>query len=87
MLVVYKGSLQDVPDTYGPKHLHGAHFTPNGLYLGCPITNPYILLMLMLIDYRIVPNSHTLPNKGSPYGLRKAKTDVNEQNCPKILNN
>ncbi len=37
--------------------------------------------------YRIVPNSRALPNKGAPYGLRKAKTDENEQNCPKILNN
>ncbi len=28
--------------------------------------------------YRIVPNSRALPNKGAPYGLRKAKTDENE---------
>ena len=39
------------------------------------------------MSYRIVPNSRALPNKGALYGLRKAKTDENEQNCPKILNN
>ena len=27
------------------------------------------------------------PNKGAPYGLGKAKTDKNDQNCCKILNN
>ncbi len=37
--------------------------------------------------YRIVPNCRALPNKDAPCGLRKAKTDENEQNCPKILNN
>ena len=30
---------------------------------------------------------HIVPNSRAPYGLRKAKTDKNDQNCLKILNN
>ncbi len=39
------------------------------------------------IVYLIVPNNSALPNKDAPYGLRKAQTDENGQNCPKVLNN
>ncbi len=41
----------------------------------------------LLVIYRIVPIKGASPNKAAPYGLRKAQTDKNEQNCPKILNN
>ncbi len=37
--------------------------------------------------YRIVPIKGASPNKGAPYGLGKAQTDKNYQNCPKIINN
>ncbi len=37
--------------------------------------------------YRIVPIKGASPYKGAPYGLRKAQTDKNFQNCPKIIDN
>ncbi len=45
----------------------------------------YISQSALLWYYRIVPNSRALPNKGAPYGLRKAQTGENEQITLKFL--
>ncbi len=44
-------------------------------------------MYVQIIASRIVPIKGASPNKGAPYGLRKAPTHKNDQNCPKILNN